>query len=150
VRRRLFNILAVLSLLVFVATVALWARSHWWEDLLFRQHRDVQGLHTISFHSGMGGLWFSKVEVLDQETTVSLPPLRGQLFGWDWHVAEASGPGVGFSWERRGFETTMQQRFISIPYWFPALIMAAVPAWWYRNRRAVRRSVDAALDPQAI
>ena len=56
-RQRLFNALAVVSLLLFVATVALWLRSYWkwdhcvwkWEEgvgaVVVERQRDVFSMH---------------------------------------------------------------------------------------------------------
>jgi hypothetical protein len=45
--RRLFTVLSALSLLLCVAAVVLWVRSHRTVDLLQRQYVDTSGRHTV-------------------------------------------------------------------------------------------------------
>ena len=42
-RRRLFNLVAAVSLVLCVATVALWVRSYWRSDLVKRSRWDYNG-----------------------------------------------------------------------------------------------------------
>jgi hypothetical protein len=50
--RRLFTLAAALSLLLFVATVVLWARSHWRYDQVHWQHSTIIGSWWLSSWSG--------------------------------------------------------------------------------------------------
>ena len=45
--RRLFTLLSALSLLLFMAVVVMWVRSHRTVDLLQRDYVDTSGRHTI-------------------------------------------------------------------------------------------------------
>jgi hypothetical protein len=59
VTRRLFNLLTALSLLLCVAVAALWVRSYWHWDGIYRAEMSLGGMTWVSksFRSSSGMLW---------------------------------------------------------------------------------------------
>src|SRR5437868_4990392 len=55
-KRRLFTLLAVLSLLLCVAMVLLWVRSHWVEDYAVKGQA---GSDCVVVFSGHGSIWIA-------------------------------------------------------------------------------------------
>ena len=114
-RRILLNAATVLSLLLFVVTVALWVRSYGRSDFI-----DLGGgaadLHTI-LNTGRE----SRVGV-SQAGAIA-------LYRYAWRA-----PGTG------QFHLLSPAPMLLIPYWVLGIITAALPAvrlamWWRRRRR---------------
>ena len=122
-RRRLLNLLTVLSLLLCVAAGVLSVRSYWVDP------PDRLGFDNSSFllssHGGVG--WNSWNAV---------PPAS---LAEDWQFL-----GFGRSRAGVGSRTLTEWR---VPYWFLALATAALPAWWlvlFLRRRAPDRGFEVA------
>ena len=160
VKRRLFNLLAGLSLLLCLAISAMWVRSYWVCDGFLRASNGSASL---------GRLAWGKVNVLTVEK-VDLPkPIPLQYVRWkyvydggDYWLAPGAfsvgwEPGsemhfLGFLTDRgeQDFprrdklgQIDFQQRpftRIAIPYW-PALVLTAWPVWMQIPRMA-RSSVS--------
>ena len=152
-RRRLLDFLAILSLLLCLASVALLVRSRYWQsDHLFFS-RGVQGapwvgMFGISSASGELALFIHHVPVV-----VSVPYVFTQ--GWNFlsrpsHPMDrpsytlASLPRArSFSFLGFGYIDNVpppaSARIIHIPHWFAALVFAIFPAIRLRSIRRTRR-----------
>jgi hypothetical protein len=150
IRRWIFNITAVVSLLLCLATVAVWVRSHYFLD----------GITVLQWHSlhveslaGSGCLGWSADESPPWNAK-PLPPMhvfiRGKPYlesGYDmevmkWHVA-----GVGYLSVDIPLASgqVAKPRGLIVPYWLPASCTAMMPALWLiarlrnRSKRLVGR-----------
>ena len=119
-KRRLFNILSALSLLVFVAMVVLWISSMWvvtgcgyWVG---ESYFDVWSAHGCM-----------KVE---KPTVFTVLPLSG------FYYIPANAFGNAFRWDYLGFDGNRQN--LTIPDWFICSITAVLPCLWYRSYRRRR------------
>jgi hypothetical protein len=138
-RRRLLNLLALLSLLVFVAVVALWVRSYWFVDTLTSSGATV---HSISSHNGLL-VWNSHRRDPFEQALPWRQVYRGRDLSYAW---DRLGGSV---WNRLGFGHALggtpagnpiTQRVA--PHWFLTLL-AALPATLVtavrsRHRRRMR------------
>ncbi len=155
VRRILFSVMCGLSLLLLVATVALWVRSYWLRDIVVhvspktRNYHIAQSLlgnlHIVSQLDGGSNPspLFWQTDRLASNAIwnggMSSYPVKVQsLLGHVWQNYSLS-PFVG-DFSRR---ITMHYRLIVIPYWSPAALFAVLPAIWiwrfikYGHRRKV-------------
>jgi hypothetical protein len=142
-KRRLLNLLTLLSLLLCVAVSALWIRSRWVSDYVALVDNAVEsaGDHgdlsqAFELRSGAGVFALS---ISDHETRYRTdepmppPPPRWQFFHWTGGqppLLETSPWGwrrrwrdVGLGVERfRGNQAGTDTRFVALPYW---LVMSA-------------------------
>ena len=134
IRRRIFTALSVLSLLLCVATVALWVRSYWRLDALVHRRSAVHQ----SFRSVCGELCY----------TTSTSKVTSTRYVWrpEWRYI-VQNPGdrmirpthslLGFGWV---LEEAMDYFLgIFIPHWFLALLFAILPALHLRSMLRSRR-----------
>ena len=110
-RRRLLNLLTVLSVLLFAATAALSTRGYWWVDNFnFEYGRTPQGTTLGTIISAEGYLGWSQ-----QSHRWTGPEIRGQnspqwawpgpFTGWrTWRVTSASEPWPNNVWPHRQIE----------------------------------------------
>jgi hypothetical protein len=126
VRRRLLDFLAVLSLLLCVAVVALGVRSYRRTDAAWYANERS----TFGVNSETGRVLF----VLGKGP---FPPL-----GFDTYSGRPQAPlwhGVKHLVVFRAFESGNGSWTVQVPHWFVAALAAAPPALWLRRRRADRR-----------
>jgi hypothetical protein len=170
-RPRLLKLLTLLSLLLCVATVALWVRSYiradfvWWHDYLSDDGQSLRHRHS-TVASGNGGVWLLRQTITlsgaDYATSASAvraayPPGNPSL-RWDpSRNLNQLRPDPG-AWS--GFQHTTfiqnapgapsQQRTIRVPFWAFAAATAAPPLWrvalFRRHQR--RRRLAAGLCPR--
>ena len=160
-RRRLLNLLTLLSLLLCVAVMALWVRSCiradfvWWHEYLSDDGQSLRHRHS-TVASGNGGLW-----LLRQTITLSgadyaagasavraAHPADKPALRWDpsrnMNQLRAD-PGAWSGFHHATFiqnapGTPSQQRTIRVPYWALAATTAALPLWRVAlSRRHQRR-----------
>lgn len=166
-RQRLFNLAAVVSLALCVATVVLWVRSYRSVDEVVR----TSSLVALTVRSMSGELWF---EWQHYHPDGPPPPLRvgdpyprpdGWLvllggfplgeFAWDSYrdYTTSSEIGEGWGWRGGGFgalafrafphEPPNFLRLVIVPHWFFAVASSALPvtclARWVRSRQRMRR-----------
>ena len=143
-KRRLFNLAAALSLLLCVAMVLLWVRSHLkFTDVFFFQTAGGNSLYV-----------FSELARIDLSLgTVSGGPPRRQA-NWQsshtdaWFASPPPGVSVWYRlhfrrlerWTLRHGDQSVSMRGIMLPLWFPASAFSLLPAvWlaraWKRKRR---------------
>ena len=157
-RRRLFNLATVVSLVLFITTVVLWVRGRSRIDVA-RYARPVdagRGQTRIELHSGQGILCLSRtrreqsqgpVEELMGGGLASYPIAGGAIPFSGFHPSDPQVLGFGLSrssdvdpptgpWERRWTHLA-----ISVPHWFAAVLFAGAPARWLvvRQRTRARR-----------
>jgi hypothetical protein len=152
-RRRLLDFLTILSLLLCLATVALWVRSHWRRDLVMHssdrpRERKIWGAESTSGELTVYG------------THVSLPNDWSPGHGWDYQTGDATATGAvrgylersGGTWRFAGFSYLFltANPFIhglSVPDWFIVLFFAILPALRLRPMLHARRVNRAGLCP---
>ncbi len=136
-KRRLFNILSALSLLLCVATMVLWILNIWvvteWE------YRDPDGV-PFSGRSSHGCI---EVDYVRSDLVVLRQPHIYRAPGF--HVFFAADSG-GFPWKHVGFDVRLlkfptfaaTRLEVLIPDWFICSITAILPWLWYRSHRRRR------------
>jgi hypothetical protein len=137
-RRRLFNGLAALSLLICVSMAGLWMRSYWKEDWF-----EWAGEHSrVDVISSRGQFFVS---------WVNEGPGIGSTTGFDFYSEQATvRPSVDLRAQRQiefvGFGAVADNRLVPLyglflPTWFLAIVFAFVPSVWLRMQRNVRQSL---------
>ena len=126
-RRRLLNLLTLLSLLLCVAVAALWVRSYWRIDGLCGEAIS----HYYEMYTWRGGLWLgdfgadgSRAEVpravrrLDGEAQLQLlfEDMRHGLIGWFGFGSSSAVAGAG-----------TRLRLFVVPLWLPGIVLAYLP-----------------------
>ena len=167
-RRRLFNLLAGTSLLLCVATAALWVRSYFLADELRREvmviddsprHAGSMVVRRVGSNRGgvylarqaqeFGSSWDTEPGRTVRNTYANDGPERDSLHGPLERDLEAMGwlVEVRPDWRRLGFRHSdgmvagESLTYTVIPYWFLTLTLAALPAGaaMKHGRRAKRR-----------
>jgi hypothetical protein len=176
-KRRLFSVLAFLSLLVCVTALVLWPLGYWsyarhdgyhWSYL---RDRKIDGGVARSAGDAFvtvtaGGVQFrtefyKRIETLDEDRTLyrSGPTISGGRYP----LAPGPGPGAIVNFSMSGFQLVvsnyagmdrkgapeMRREFsITMPLWAVAALWAVPPLLWARARRRRRRAREANLCPQ--
>jgi hypothetical protein len=140
-KRILFQALAVLSLILFAATLVVWLRSYWREDIA-----TTAGLPAWSGYSTMGSVTINHTDAggnsseayyTIQKTTPTWTAIRQHGLGFHY------GTHTEYATLQMGMLppiTTVWRHYksLTLPYWIPALLFTGLPAWWlflYRRRR---------------
>jgi hypothetical protein len=125
-RRRLVASLTILSLLLCLATLALWVRSYSHFEELARRNPHSR-LQAVAIRSNAGELIFFQ------------RPVTGDTEGWIWQYFTYPSPatldfsndpglitfvGCGYVWS-----AVFRYRIIFFPHWFLALLFAILPAF---------------------
>jgi hypothetical protein len=174
VRRRLFNFVAALSLVLWLAVVALWVRSYWALAMVERRRGVVDGGETVyvsrNVYSSAGAVSVGYSEVrcrvadLTEAQLAEFRSMRGVDPGPDmyWYVAvEPQDLRVGPrrpSWRFLGIQLArwaepsgagvIRAFHLVVPHWMIASGFAVLPGLWLvaeRRRRRVRRRVAEGL-----
>jgi len=133
VRRRLFTILSVFSLLLCFATLALWIRSRGTADFAGFQGEG----RGFWLDSGRGSLFVGTAAItfphaLDSGT--GFFHSREKISLVLWQPAQGIGSFRAFS------DSDANHFWITFPHWFLAIVFAVLPAYWLgsfvRSRRA--------------
>jgi hypothetical protein len=165
-RRRLLNLVTVLSLLLSAAVVALWARSYWASSDVEMQRGAIDGVETshvvCDLSSSHGGIVFHYSRVRAPLAALSAPQLAQ-------FISEQVTPGPAYQttitgevenpftfWPTQQFHLgtllidtrrpsgagTEHLVYLVVPHWLPASLLAVPPAAWLlsalRRRRRVR------------
>jgi hypothetical protein len=158
VKRRLFNLLLVLSVLAFVLTVGLWLRSHWATDAVLYSSQSLDGQHGYDRAVDVWSLSGSVSIVLSRyQTNLADVPLENRTpytkaVRWSGPVSGLPSTSyaefqlLGFAYHPQTNVTPRQiksTRWLLIPYWSAALLTAALPITWCisasRRKRMQRR-----------
>jgi hypothetical protein len=163
--RRLFTLLAAVSLLLCLATCALWARSYWiWYSIQYDGDAREDGQNHSGCDAVDGSLYASRVlfYYADPRTEAAVDerfPNAGMLRGPGWSdksegAVPSSRTGSLFkrlwvwSYECDDFLISPGNRYsqrcyaasIRFPLWNPVVAFAALPAiWLWRARRRRKR-----------
>lgn len=140
-RRRIHNALAVISLVLCVATLALWARSYRTADILIRFTFHARGDIAVSRFwmvvSSRGGC---RLSWIDTPSTSPAPSVLPTAEPWRWQTTRPTAFAFGTVAPGYAHEhTTMPQPgdayFIFCPYWLPTLGLAVLPTVRMLRRR---------------
>ena len=164
--RRLLNLLMVLSLLLWVAAVVLWVRSHWRaDDLRIGTGRPYGVLHVIvTTAPGQLRVGTAREHLLDPADP---DPRRGRLLVWrhgSYGAGAARRPGffgrlgfdrdshsgTGNSLGKPGQMARFTFETVAFPFWLLAIAFAlpvAAGAVSWRRRRTRAGRVSAGLCP---
>ena len=121
-RRRIFTAHSVLSLLLCVATLALWVRSYWRLDCVYYSQDEESTVSVLALHGH-----------------VQAAVLKGATLGVGrlTHASEsARSYNIGFGPFGFSYQSLSMIHVISLPHWFLALLFAILPA--LRLRALVR------------
>jgi len=163
VTRHLFNLLTLLSLLLFAAATALWLRSYFVADSFAWRRERPDGATRVSvsaaLHTGRGGIMWQELRTTRPAGDAHGDVLLHLRFAPGWHTDPRPGAvGAGNAampfWRRLRFRydgngpmtspARMSHRYACMPLWFPALRAAAAAApglaAWERRRRRRRRT----------
>jgi predicted RNA-binding Zn-ribbon protein involved in translation (DUF1610 family) len=154
----LLNAAAVLSAVVWVATVVLWVRGFWLDENLFVNSYNADGLRQISFWSYRNGFSVGVLEWDGQDVRLSArdPAVRwesqpGGLPGWERGFGLSPGElrwsFARFAWIRMGRAPRRPWMFFVFPAWFAGVTFAVVPAVAVRRWRRERRGNAPGLCP---
>jgi hypothetical protein len=136
-RRRLLPGVAVLSLVLFLGTAALWVRSCWRRDQIVLYARYYAGTvpHAISF--GMADRpYFTDARLY--ESFIPRRPQTGSYFLLVIHSRDHEFVRfLGFAYSYYVQRSGMPCIFVDfeIPLWFPLVITSLPPIFWILNRR---------------
>jgi hypothetical protein len=150
--RILLALLLVVSLLLCLATTAVWVRSHWrwdrwcWYDRVARTARprwpDAYGPRP-----GTGYALTVDAGSISLTRTTSWPAARLHVEAWhttgpspfnQWHPVRTLWNRLGFYdfwFGNAGGAFADEWRTVGVPLWLPALATAAPPAAWLLRRR---------------
>lgn len=168
-KRRLFTIASLVSLLLCVAVVGLWMQSYWVADSVHIQYRHWNGLLlTDSFftlESSSGGLRFAMsadgYRCADATEMTQRRFYDFEHLGRSWRRTGSFGyprgvgsynPGVMPGWRlglagghlvgspRKGSNVARESRWVIVPHAAVALSLACLPlVWWHRLHGQRRR-----------
>jgi hypothetical protein len=142
--RILLNALTALSLILFVAVVALWVRSYWVSDDVTRESADGEGFWSWSFaHAGRGRLLLVRHTIAYSSGGNRHPAgLRWDRKAGppsaDWPMIAAGAGSDVVGWQFAGFGHRWRDEqklygadrcdWVTLPIWFAAAVTGAVSA----------------------
>ena len=149
-RRKFFNLLSALSLLLCAATVVLWVRSYNVSDIVRRDFRRIsintQSGHSVELRSAGGGLTVTTAAYHNSDPDLRLwrTPLISAEVSWAWTADEKpiypqlvptglsrSWSNAGFAWMECSFRTSWfiayDEQSALVPYWFVAMGATVIP-----------------------
>ena len=158
-RRRLFTLLAALSLLLCVATIVLWVRSYPERDSLVHRGAAGEGTRIASLFSDNGRVRFQVLEFKryrDEDDK-----LGWSYFRSDGHVlplddlkvftkaitSRHSSLGFGFLSTKESTPNPSWLRAADVPHWFLAALFAILPALHFAATLRLRKSRREGLCP---
>jgi hypothetical protein len=152
VGRPLFNLAVVVSLILCVATVGLWVRSHWFGIQFHRHHQHETGVSVVAIGAARGVLTLKRS--FAPELYLGLTDSTAQSVDWD--VPAQMRLKLFSESNEHGFFLAMQQRRIdrdsrtwlvsgvSFPLWLLTALLLVLPMTWivrtlrrYANRRLI-------------
>lgn len=167
-RRRVFNILSALSLLLFVGVVVLWVRSFWMYEFVdcYRLDKSGQPVSHCFISPAHGRIRWSlngcenpSSEQTERKFSWTFMPWKEVL--QNTSINPALVPKLTdsscwrFDWQTwRGMTPAGKAAFgveVWVPCWFLALLTMGLPLWWLKqalHRRRRRRSAALGLCQQ--
>jgi hypothetical protein len=152
-RRCLFNVLAGLSLLLCVATAAMWVRSYYWraDQFSFKANHVVgkqetmTGMSLWSTRAGLDVGFIKGVGQADPSAEISrfdhllFPPFRMRMMD---ERSFLHRHGFHFSWggSDNGYVNSVRATWsrgfsLSVPYWFLMIGLSVHPGWRIFRRK---------------
>ena len=138
VRRRLLNLLTLLSLLLSVAVVALWVRSYWAVDGVWWLE-PVPGVpyprscEVLTYHGRV--VYHDLIHIRPPAGRWGYRSRRIQPGGWLGLAADLDTTAGGFQWTRSYQGTGYDRLMVTLPLWVPLLFASLLPVLRYRVRR---------------
>jgi hypothetical protein len=141
-----WNVLTAMSLLLCLATMALWLRSYWVRDMVGfgwaggNCHTAQSILGRLHVLTNLGGGTYYGADRMSPEAIWTgglsgYPPDVHWRLGFVWQTYDRSHMGVGqIYW--------VSNRLIVVPYWFPAGVLALAPLAWAAGLRRRIRLLD--------
>ena len=154
-RRRLFTILSVLSLLLCVAMMALWAAD---QGLMIRSTSSSADLVSSDEYSVQAAHYWFWVQCRTEwdNSEYALRARIDDTAGWSCEILRdgcfSDHPLIG--WSRHGSQQMIQDTTaVSLPGWLVLPMLLPLPAWWlvyrplvnYRRRRRLPQCLPEAL-----
>ena len=137
-RHRLLNLVALASLLLFIAAAAGWSRSYAAHDSVYFESDE----HGYLASSSRGRLRLLRRDMTYDSRGVqyaSYPPI--ELEGRD---APGTNAFLGAAYGTSGFGGA-PARWINLPYWMPCAAACVVPVGWLWHRRRIARRASYGL-----
>jgi hypothetical protein len=151
VKQRLFHLATCVSLLLCLAMLALWVRSHWVYDQVTRSQIVPPGRVFTTLRSLPGRLMWDRLYL----TYPKRPPPEWArpwpTARWSWDTSDAIGhspilEGWGSRWElvRQPYRGQDHgeggwYQVLMLPHWSLAVATAVLPVWWLVGRLRRRR-----------
>jgi hypothetical protein len=143
-RKRLFTCLTILSLILCLATVALWVRSYWRYDTLAHGSSGTDGFGSLGIESKYGELYLSAAHYY---ANLNYSNLYNEAPGWsfgehrfltldthmDFAKKHVKHQLVGFGSFNGDLRPVGFLRSIWLPHWFLALLFAILPTLRLRS-----------------
>jgi hypothetical protein len=156
VRRRLLNLVTLLSLLVFVAVCVLWVRSYWARDgfiWMIEEEGPTVELASVYLVSGAAAA---------RRMSFTLPSPHREAFvrrfretdGWYHYPPETQGwradliPQFLREEQAVARDTTLRETYLQLPFWLPALLASLLPGYRLASAWRTRRRRNAKLCPR--
>ena len=138
-KRKLLNFTVAVSLVLFLATVALWVRSYWVADVILLPKAEWWRRYTINSDLGTLIVWTEVLRppsdspywdrlALDRARTDWLRTQRSKDIGWTGFAVRSTG-------------VAHQLLMVSMPYWFLAVLTASLPAVSLLHKRRLHFQV---------
>jgi hypothetical protein len=143
-RRRLFTFLTILSLLLCLATVALWGRSYWLRDLLERDSGEPTNMQYDDISSDGGELRARIIRVTGKTPSGPTNGLLHDALPLHPQLRSIRFPHFGYYFESTGGGSV---RALLFPHWFIAILFAILPAIRLRSILRTRRRHRIGLCP---
>jgi hypothetical protein len=164
-KRNLLNAVTALSLLLLVAVVVLWVRSHFYWESVGRNPYRPEGptYHQQMVNSSRGTLWvqWNEEKYTSKDMIAHMDEHRdsyGEAWSHSrnelWGIPAPNGLGerLGFMYyRRRDLKTSAGLQSVlaaGVPYWLLGIVFAAAPARWTLVRLRIRRRIRLGLCPR--
>jgi hypothetical protein len=135
-KRRLFNLAATASLVVCVATAALWVRSYHSLDQIIHRYDAGTGVQFWSVYSTYGSVGWGRVWAGYEGPSAAKRwrsrPRGARGFEWESGPPHRVPTRRGFLWETSGWRPmpsyVERRKALVAPHWFLVLLFAATPS----------------------
>ena len=139
-KRRVFNVLAGVSLVLCVATTGMWVRTYWRED----QFQTAS--HRYDFDTTPGRVWLNYSNPpYWGGIGYRVRPVRNDRFGQQFHgffriMPAPSGRSyavcgfVYLTYLQPGPPWACRFKYVGVPFWFITLLAGTIPFAWFQNR----------------
>jgi hypothetical protein len=133
-RRKLFTLLAAISLLLCVATAALWVRSVSVHDEIIRERtaKNSWKLLTVASNRGVLRVRFNEFVFRNGSSVLSADTIT-----WKRSADASTHEGGGLSGFTNGgvVKGAQAARWVTVPHWFVVAILGVLPVLWFAERR---------------